>query len=165
MAPSYSEPYLNAEGSIGLPREAITIALDEVAAMIETLEGRVESGGNDASKWLSLFNADYSRKLAMPIYPGSLNLRLPQPFDWLAPRHQPHIIRFGQEEYGGERNILLLPCALANLEHRRAFLWTAVHPTNGIEKGYVVEIVTDIKLRDAYGLDDGALVAVELESS
>jgi CTP-dependent riboflavin kinase len=133
--------------------------------MIETLEGRVESGSDDASRWLSLFNAEYSHKLEMPVYPGSLNLRLSQPFDWLAPRYQPHIIRFGQEEYGGERNILLLPCALANLGHRRAFLWTAIHPANGIDDGDVVEIVTDIKLRDAHGLEDGAIVIVELESS
>src|SRR3954466_3651726 len=138
-----------------------TIALHEAAAMIEVLEGRVESGLNDASRWLSLFNADYSRRLNIPIYPGSLNLRLAQSFNWLAPRHQPHIIRFGQEEYGGERDILLLPCSLANLGHRRGFLWTAIHPITGVDNGYIIEIVSDINLRDAYGLDDGSVVALE----
>lgn len=133
--------------------------------MNELLKGTVEAGVNDASRWLSLFNAEYSRKLGMPIFPGSLNLRLEQPFDWLAPGYQPFIVHFGQEEYGGERDILLLPCVLANLERRRAFLWTAVHPVLGVGTGDVVEIVTDVKLREVYGLADGAVVEVEVERS
>jgi CTP-dependent riboflavin kinase len=131
--------------------------------MIELLRGRVEPGVNDASKWLSLFNAAYSRKLGMPVFPGSLNLRLTEPFDWLASRYEPNIIRFGKAEYGGERDILLLRCNLASLEGRRAFLWTPIHPILGVGMAYTVEIVADIKLRAAYGLTDGALVEVELD--
>ena len=58
----------------------------------------------------------------MPIFPGSLNLALDQAFDWFAPRYQPHIVWFGRDEYGGERDVLLLPCVLASLGRRRAFL-------------------------------------------
>jgi len=133
--------------------------------MIELLRGRVESGENDASKWLTLFNAEYSRKLGIPVFPGSLNLRLDEPFNWLAPQYQPSIIRFGQQEYGGERDILLLRCILVSLGHRPAFLWGPIHPTLGAGTGRVVEIVADVKLRDAYGLTDGTLVEVELNLS
>jgi CTP-dependent riboflavin kinase len=118
---------------------------------------------NDASRWLSLFNPAYSRKLGMPVFPGSLNLRLGRPFDWLAPRYQPHIIPFGQEEYGGERDILLLPCALVTCGRRRAFLWTPIHPTLGVGEADVVEVVADVNLRDAYRLTDGSVVEVELD--
>ena len=131
--------------------------------MIELLRGRVEPGENDASKWLALFNAEYSRKLGMQVFPGSLNLRLDQPFDWLAPRYQPSIIRFGQQEYGGERDILLLGCILASLRRRRAFLWSPIHPTLGPGTGHIVEIIADVKLRDAYGLTDGTLVDLEID--
>ena len=133
--------------------------------MIELLRGKVEPGENDASKWLSLFNAEYSRKLGMPVFPGSLNLRLDQPFDWLAPRYQPSIIRFGQEEYGGERDILMLPCILASLGRRRAFLWRPIHPPLGAGMADIVEIVANVKLRDTYELTDGTLVEVELNLS
>lgn len=135
---------------------------NQSASMIELLQGRVEAGQNDASKWLSLFNPEYSRKLGMPVFPGSLNLRLGRPFDWLAPRYQPHIITFGQKEYGGERDILLLPCTLVTCGRRSAFLWTPIHPTFGVGKADVVEIVADVKLRDAYQLTDGSVVEVEL---
>ncbi len=68
--------------------------------MAELLRGRLQSGKGDASHWLQLFNLAYSRKLQMPVYPGSLNLALEHTFDWFAVRYQAHIIWFGREEYG-----------------------------------------------------------------
>ena len=129
---------------------------------MEVLRGKVQTGENDASRWLALLNAAYSRKLGMPVFPGSLNLGLPDPFDWLAPRYQPHLIHFDRQENGGERDILLLPCILANLDRRVAYLWTAIHPTNGVGATSVVEVIADVKLRAAYGLSDGDIVEVEL---
>src|SRR5215467_10720156 len=109
--------------------------------MIDVLRGRVEPGVNDASRWLSVYNAEYGQKLGMRVFPGSLNLRLDQPFDWRTPSYQPNIIRFGRQEYGGERDILLLPCILASLGRRHAYLWSAIHPTFGVGRSDVVEIV------------------------
>jgi len=70
--------------------------------MDETLTGRLQPGKNDASRWLSKFNDAYSRKAGMSIFPGSLNLALEHPFDWLAPRYQTHIRRFGRDEHRGD---------------------------------------------------------------
>jgi hypothetical protein len=92
--------------------------------MGELLRGRHQSAKGNAAHWLQLFNAAYSRKLQMPVYPGSLNVALEHTFDWFAVRCQAHIIWFGREEYGGERDILLLPCELVDFERRKAFLWT-----------------------------------------
>ena len=130
--------------------------------MGELLRGRLQSGKGAASHWLQLFNAAYSRKLQMPVYPGSLNLALEQKFDWFAARYQAHIIWFGREEYGGERDILLLPCELVDFERRKAFLWTPTTAARDRPDPWVVELVCDISLRDTYRLQDGDVLAVEL---
>ena len=130
-------------------------------AMSERLIGHVEAGTQNARLWLTRFNAAYTRKLGMPVFPGSLNLRLPQVFDWTDPRYGPALIRFDRSEYGGERDILLLPCRLETLNRHPAFLWTTTTPRQGTAR-YVVEIVADIPLRDTFGLRDGDVVAVEL---
>ena len=52
--------------------------------MPERLTGRVQSGKRDASRWLSLPNDAYVRKLGCSIFPGSLNLALDRVFDWFA---------------------------------------------------------------------------------
>ena len=90
--------------------------------MSERLAGKVQAGFGDASRWLKLFNAAYSEKLGMAVFPGSLNVALDHVFDWFDTRYEPHKIWFGREEYGGERDILLLPCELVSLDHRKAFL-------------------------------------------
>ena len=60
----------------------------------------------------------------MPVFPGSLNISLDHVFNWFDACYEPHRIWFGREEYGGERDILLLPWELVSLDHRKAFLWT-----------------------------------------
>jgi riboflavin kinase, archaea type len=130
--------------------------------MREVLQGRVQAGKGDASHWLRLFNAAYARKLQMRVYPGSLNLALDHPFDWFAQRYQPHLIWFGREEYGGERDILLLPCELMNLERRQAYLWTPTTAARNRPDPWVVEVVCEVRLRDTYELKDGDVVVVEL---
>ena len=127
------------------------------------LSGRVQSGKNDASHWLGKFNEPYSQKTGMRIFPGSLNLRLDQSFDWFAPMYKSEVVRFGREEYGGDRDILLLPCTLVNLGNRRAFFWTTTTAAHDRLDPSLVEIITDIKLREAYGLTDGSVVDVELD--
>ena len=130
--------------------------------MGQLLRGRVQSGKGDASRWLRLFNAAYSRKLQMPVYPGSLNLALEHTFDWFAPQYQAHTVWFGHEEYGGERDILLLPCVLVDYERRSAFLWTPTTAARNRPDPWVVEIVCDVMLRDMYGLKDGDFITIEI---
>jgi CTP-dependent riboflavin kinase len=126
------------------------------------LRGRVQSGKNDASRWLGLFNEAYSRKLGAAIYPGSLNLALDHAFDWSAPCFQPHMIQFQRGEYGGERDIVLLPCVLTKLGHRKAWLWSTTTAAKSRPDPHVVEIICGVKLREAYALGDGDFVQFEL---
>ena len=134
----------------------------KAAFMKIVISGRVQPGKNDASHWLRKFNEPYSKKTGIAVYPGSLNLALEEKFDWFAPSYKSHIIWFGREEYGGERDILLLPCRLPNQGNRRAFLWTTTTAARDRPDPWVIEIITDVNLRNVYGLDDGSVVHVEL---
>ena len=134
-------------------------------SMSEVLAGKVQAGFGDASRWLNLFNTAYSQKLGMPVFPGSLNIALDHVFNWFEARYKPHRIWFGREEYGGKRDILLLPCELVTLDHRRAFLWTPTTAARDRRDPWVVEIVADVNLREHFGLQDGDLVEVRLPTA
>jgi len=107
-------------------------------SMSELLAGKVQAGFGAASHWLKLFNAAYGEKLEMPVFPGSLNIALDHVSNWFEAHYKPHIIWFGREEYGGERDILLLPCELVSL---------------------------DINLRNHFGLQDGDVVEMRVPTS
>jgi CTP-dependent riboflavin kinase len=126
------------------------------------LSGRVQSGKGDAARWLALFNTAYSRKTGMPVFPGSLNAALDAPFDWFAPPIEERTIWFGRDEYGGERDILLLPCVLTNLNAERAMLWTPTTAARNRPDPWVVEIIAGVNLRGAYALADGYVVEIFL---
>ena len=136
--------------------------LFSLGVMGELLRGRVQSGKGDAAHWLRLFNAAYGRKLQMPVYPGSLNLALDHHFDWFAARYKTSTIWFGREEYGGERDILLLRCELVDFGRRKAFLWTPTTAARNRPDPWVVELVCDVQLRETYGLVDGDVIVFEL---
>jgi len=130
--------------------------------MTNQLEGRVQSGQGDAARWLSLFNAAYSKKVGMPIFPGSLNLGLPEPFDWFAPDIERRTVRFDGTEYGGERDILLVPCVLQNLANEPAWLWSTTTAARDRSDPWVIEVIAAKNLRESFGLKDGALIEVKL---
>ena len=124
--------------------------------------GRVQSGKGDASHWLSIFNAAYARKVGHPVFPGSLNVALSAPFDWFASDHARRTIWFGRHEYGGERDILLMPCRLTSLNNEPAWLWTPTTAARDRPDPWVVEIIASRELRAAFGLLDGASIDIEL---
>ena len=130
--------------------------------MVERLVGRVETGARNANVWLDRFNAAYARKLGTAVFPGTLNLHLPHLFDWSSPRYAAALISFDRAEYGGERDILLLPCRLESLHNHPAFLWTTTTPRSGADLS-LVELITDLPLRETFGLIDGDAVTVDLE--
>lgn len=127
-----------------------------------TLTGQIRSGKNDASYWLQRFHDPYCRKTGMNLFPGSLNLELDSGFDWYASQYQPSIVWFEREEYGGERDILLLPCILPDLDARPAFLWTTTTAAQDRPNKNLIEVITDVPLRASYGLMDGDAVDLEL---
>ena len=83
-------------------------------------------------------------------------------FEWFDARYEAHRIWFSREEYGGERDILLLSCKLVSLDHRMAFLWTPTTATRDRRNPWVVEIVADVNLRHHFALQNGDLIEVRV---
>jgi riboflavin kinase len=119
------------------------------------LRGRVVSGRSDFGFWIDRLSSFYEQKTGMRLYPGTLNIELDSPYSL-----PPHVIRLEASEYGGRVSVSIVPCRIFD---RRAFLLrtdqneqgTGHHPRN------IIEIATDIRLRDAYQLKDGDWVEVE----
>lgn len=119
------------------------------------LRGRVISGRGDFGIWIEGLANFYEQKTGLRLYPGTLNLALPSPYSLPS-----DVIRLEASEYGGTVSVSLVPCRIFN---RTAFLLrtdqneqgTGHHPRN------VIEIATDIRLRDAYRLQDGDFVEIE----
>ncbi len=126
------------------------------------LRGRVQAGKGDASHWLAKFNAAYARKVGRPVFPGSLNIALPEAFDWFDESHARRTIWFGKDEYGGERDILLIPCRLPGLNNEPAWLWTPTTAARERPDPWVVELIAARSLRAAFDLVDGSVVDIEL---
>ncbi|MGC4054804.1 MAG: DUF120 domain-containing protein [Paludibaculum sp.] len=118
--------------------------------------GRLVSGLGDFGYWIGQLGDHYQRKTGMRLYPGTLNVELDEPYSL-----PPNPIRLESSEYGGRVSVNIVPCRIFN---RPAFLLrtdqnengTGHHPRN------LIEIATDIRLRDAFALRDGDLIEVEL---
>jgi riboflavin kinase len=121
------------------------------------LRGVVVSGVGDFSYWIDKLHDHYFRKTGLHLFPGTLNIQLEEPYS--LPRN---CLRLEKEEYGGTVNVNLVPCRIFG---SAAFLLR----TDGSDAGFgrhpktIVEIATDVKLRDVYGLNDGDTVEVEID--
>jgi riboflavin kinase, archaea type len=124
---------------------------------MKILRGKVESGIGDFGWWIEKLEAHYERKTGMKLYPGTLNIRLGEPYTVPA-----GCIRLEASEYGGSMSVNIMPCSILG---RRAFILR----TDSNESGEgrhprtVVEIASDVKLRDEYHLVDGDEVSIEVE--
>ena len=124
---------------------------------MKVLRGKVESGIGDFGRWIEKLQAHYERKIGMKLYSGTLNVRLTEPYTEPA-----GCARLEASEYGGSVSVNIVPCCILG---RRAFILRT--DSNEGKKGShprtVVEIASDVKLRDEYHLVDGDEVFVEVE--
>ena len=120
------------------------------------LRGVVVSGMGNFSFWLEKLESFYTGKTGMRLFPGTLNLRLAEPYSLPV-----EVIRLEKEEYGGTVSVSMVPCRVFE---RRAFLLRtdANEAGTGHHPKSIIEIATDVKLRDTYGLCDGDEVEVHL---
>ena len=121
-----------------------------------TLKGQVVSGMGNFSYWIEKLQEHYCGKTGMTLFPGTLNVKLDEPYT-LPER----VIRLEGHEYGGTVSVSIIPCTILGKE---AFLLR----TDANEKGTghhpktIVEIATDVKLRDHFHLNDGDHVTIEV---
>ncbi len=123
---------------------------------LQTLRGAVTSGKGDFAYWIDKLSVHYERKTGMPLFPGTLNLALPEAYSFPA-----SVIRLEAREYGGRVSISILPCLVFG---RKAFLLRTDQNESGAgdHSRNIIEIATDVNLRDLYGLRDGDPVDVEI---
>jgi riboflavin kinase, archaea type len=119
------------------------------------LRGKVVSGMGNFSYWIHKLEEHYLRKTGMRLFPGTLNIQLDQAYSL------PHgAIRLEGHEYGGEVSVSIVPCTLRG---KKAFILRT--DKNEAGEGHhprtVIEIATDVKLRDMFQLNDGDIVEVE----
>ena len=119
------------------------------------LRGKVVSGLASFGQWIDRLSGIYEQKTGMRLYPGTLNVELSSEYALPA-----DVIRLEADEYGGRVSVSMVPCRIFG---RRAFLLrtdqnengTGHHPRN------IIEIATDVRLRDQYQLRDGDWVEIE----
>jgi riboflavin kinase len=119
------------------------------------LRGKVVSGRADFGQWIERLSCLYEQKTGMRLYPGTLNVELSSEYCLPA-----DVIRLEADEYGGRVSVSIVPCRIFN---RQAFLLR----TDRNEKGAghhprnIIEIASDVRLRDDYQLKDGDWVEIE----
>ncbi|MGL5942045.1 MAG: DUF120 domain-containing protein [Waterburya sp.] len=121
------------------------------------LEGIVRSGKNNFSYWLKLLEPFYTAKTGMKLFPGTLNVHLIDRFYYMPS----NVIRLEKEEYAGRVSVSIVPCKIFG---RNAFILRTDNDTGkyGDPPEKILEIATDIKLRDTYSLQDGDRVSIEI---
>jgi riboflavin kinase len=121
---------------------------------MDILHGKLVSGRGDFGHWIERLSDLYEQKTGM-----RLNVQLPTPYSLPS-----NVIRPEAAEYSGRVSVSIVPCRVFD---RAAFLLrtdqneqeTGHHPKN------VIEIATDICLRDAFSLQDGDPIDVEISGS
>jgi riboflavin kinase len=118
------------------------------------LKGRVVSGIGDFSYWMKRLENYYAEKTGLILFPGTLNIELETAY------HLPvDALRLEKEEYSGTVSVSIQPCTLFG---RQSFILRT--DKNASEQGVhgprIIEVASDIKFRDVYGLKDGDIVEV-----
>jgi CTP-dependent riboflavin kinase len=121
------------------------------------LRGVIRSGKGDFAYWLKKLQSIYAQKTGLKLFPGTLNVHL-NGQNYPTPANP---LRLEKEEYGGTVSVSIIPCRIFG---RRAFI---LRPDTddgklGDPPEAILEIATDVKLRDAYALSDGDVVEVEV---
>ena len=120
------------------------------------LQGIVETGMGDFGHWIARLSSHYEMKTGMCLYPGTLNLRLSKPFN--LPKN---CSRLEAEEYGGTVSVNSVPCTIFG--RQAVILRTDKNDSGeGTHSREIIEIATDIGLRDTYGLRDGDVVSISI---
>lgn len=127
---------------------------------MSALRGTVFAGSGDYARWITTYRAHYRAKTGLDLFPGTLNLRLAHPYA-LPPDK---VIRLEGHEYGSRVSVSILPVSIFDRPGviLRPDLPAWATAANAAERLSTIEVATDVKLRDTYGLKDGDDVEVTI---
>ncbi|MBU1050033.1 CTP-dependent riboflavin kinase [Candidatus Bipolaricaulota bacterium] len=110
----------------------------------------------DFGTWIARLQDHHERKTGMYLFPGTLNIQLEHEYDL-----PENCIRLEAEAYGGTVCVTIVRCTIFG--RRAVILRTDKNETGeGRHSRAVVEIATDICLREHYDLQDGDVVSIEI---
>ena len=114
------------------------------------LKGKVKKGLGDASFWVKKIEDTFYKKTNMKLFYGTLNIELEEPYEletkWI----------ISKEEYGGTQNVYVQECRVLE---RQAYIVRAEETAHSQN---VIEVVSDIKLRECFDLKDEDNIKIEL---
>ena len=114
------------------------------------LKGIVKKGLGDALFWVKKIEDIFYKKTNMKLFYGTLNIELEKPYELENYR----LIK--KEEYGGTQDVYVQECKILE---RQAYIVRAektAHSSN------VIEVVSDVKLREWFNLRDEDAIQIEL---
>ena len=119
------------------------------------LRGKVVSGMGNFSYWIEKLRDHYLRKTGLNLFPDTLNVQFDE--SYVLPKQ---IIRLEAAEYGGGVSFNMVPCSILG---KNAFILRtdANEDGRGHHPKTILEIATDVKLRDHFHLKDGDIVEIE----
>lgn len=114
------------------------------------LRGKVKKGLGDASFWVKKIEDIFYKKTNMKLFYGTLNIELDKPYElknyWILKK----------EEYGGTQNVYVQECKILG---KQAYI---VRAEKTAHKSNLIEIVSDIKFRESFNLQDNDIIEIEL---
>jgi riboflavin kinase, archaea type len=124
------------------------------------LRGEIRTGVGNFAYWLHKLEPYYTRKTGMRLFPGTLNVHL----TCGSYRTPTNPLRLEKEEYDGRVSVSIVPCKIFG---RNAFILRPDTDTgkHGDPPERILEIATDVNLRDTYNLKDGDVVDVEVSEN
>ncbi len=120
---------------------------------MDVLHGKVFTGIGDYARWIEMYQEHYRAKTGVSLFPGTLNLRLDQPYELPIGK----VIRLEGAEYGSRVSVSILPVRLFERQGfvLRPDLPQSASAEDAADRLATLEIAADVKLRDAYGIEDG----------
>lgn len=124
------------------------------------LRGEIRTGVGNFSYWLDKLEPYYTRKTGMLLFRGTLNVHLISG----SYRTPTSALRLEKEEYGGRVSVSIVPCKIFG---RKAFILRPDTDTGkrGDPPERILEITTNVNLRDTYKLKDGDVLEVEVSEN
>lgn len=125
-----------------------------------TLNGNITKGMGVAKKWVKMVEKPFQKNFGIKLFSGTLNIKLLT--NYIV---KPDLI-IKPEEYGGTQNVLVQKCNISKNGEKikEAFIVRAAK--NETEKGdhftNIIEIVSDVNLRETYHLKDNDLISIEV---
>lgn len=121
------------------------------------LKGEIRTGKNDFSFWIEKLSSYYLKKTGINFFPGTLNIHLID-YKYYFPQD---CIRLEKEEYGGTVSVSMVECLIFSKD---AYILRTDSDTgkHGYPPEQILEIATDVKLRDKFDLKDGDIIEVEI---